>query len=207
LVPGRVERREFEYIRHGTSAFLLNPDVVSGQVVAPSCGPTRTATDFRDHIVQTVAAEPAAVRWHFVLDNLNIHMSTLLVQYVAAVSDCSEDLGVPGKRGILRDRHTRAAFLRDPSHCIVFHYTPKHASWMNQQVLAFIDYYNRTMANPSSGPNKASPWPPNTISLVFPEEFAVPQVACIPTPSRQARSPEGLTEINEIVLTAKSFNL
>jgi transposase len=64
--------------------------------------------------------------------------------------------------------------LSDPSHQIVFHYTPTHASWMNQieiwlsiltrkllkrgvftatddltqQVLAFITYYNRTMAKP-----------------------------------------------------------
>ena len=50
LAPGQVERREFEYIRHGTRAFILNRDVVSGQVVAPTCGPTRTEADFSAHV-------------------------------------------------------------------------------------------------------------------------------------------------------------
>ena len=50
LVPGKVERREFEYIRHGTRAFILSRDVVSGQVVAPSVGPTHTEADFLAHL-------------------------------------------------------------------------------------------------------------------------------------------------------------
>jgi DDE superfamily endonuclease len=175
LAPGKVERREFEYVRHGTRSFILSRDVASGEVLAPSCGPTRTEADFLAHVRGVVATDPAATRWHFVVDNLDTHRSESLVRWVAAESGLDDlDLGVKSRTGILATRQTRAAFLSDPGHRIVLHYTPKHSSWLNQieiwlsilarkllkrgsftsvddlqaKVLAFITYYNRTMAKP-----------------------------------------------------------
>ena len=132
MVPTKVERREFEYIRHGTLCFIVNFDVASGQVVAPTCGPRRTEEDFLTHVQNTVATDPQATRWHFVVDNLNIHLSESLVRYVADLSGVSEDLGEKGVCGILHNKASRAAFLSEEEHKVVFHYTPKHCSWLNQ---------------------------------------------------------------------------
>jgi putative transposase len=174
LAPGKVERRECEYIRYGTRAFILSRDGGSGQLMAPSGGPPRTEADFLSPVQGVVATDPAVTRWHFVVDNLNTHQAASLVHWVAAKSELDIDLGQKGPCGILHTQAARAAFLSDPRHRVVCHYTPKHCSWLNPieiwlsilvrkllkrgsfvsvedlkaRVLAFIDYYNRTLAKP-----------------------------------------------------------
>ncbi len=85
LAPGKVERREFEYIRHGTRSFIISRDVVTGQIVEPYGGPRRTEADFLQsnslpHVEAVIARDRAAQRWHFVVDNLDTHRSESLVR-------------------------------------------------------------------------------------------------------------------------------
>jgi hypothetical protein len=171
--PGEPTYIEYEYIRHGTQVLIANLEVATGQCIAPTVSDTRTEADFAAHIAQTIATDPEA-DWIFILDQLNTHKSESLVRLVADLCDLEMDLGVKGKSGILQSMQTRAAFLTDETHRIRFVYTPKHASWLNQieiwfsilvrrvlkrgnfstvnelreRILAFIDYFNKTMAKP-----------------------------------------------------------
>jgi len=82
MLPGHVEREEFEYERHGTLSLIANLEVATGQIVTPSLGPTRTEADFAAHIKETISTDPEA-SWIFITDQLNTHQSETLVCLVA----------------------------------------------------------------------------------------------------------------------------
>jgi transposase len=130
-MPGMAARRDFNYIRHGTTAFIGFFNVQDGTVFEPYLKSTRCDADFRDALSLVIDANPDK-RHLFVLDNLNIHKSEALVRYVAEKIGYSEDLGVKSKKGILKNKESRAAFLSDERHSIRFCFVPIHCSWMNQ---------------------------------------------------------------------------
>jgi transposase len=94
--PESVARHEYEYERHGTTTLIGNWDVVIGQAIACTLGPTRTEADFVQHISQTVATDPE-VPWVFVVDCLNIHQSEELVKWVAKTCGLNQELGKKGE--------------------------------------------------------------------------------------------------------------
>jgi hypothetical protein len=164
---------EFEYKRHGTLCLIANFDVVTGEAIAPTIGPTRTEEDFATHIARTVDLDPDAT-WIFVADQLNTHKSEALVRFVAERCGIDDDLGVKGESGILTSMKTRKRFLEAADHRIRFVYTPRHASWLNQieiwfsilsrralrrasfeslealerRLIDFIKYFNTVLAKP-----------------------------------------------------------
>ena len=183
MKPGRCEKVEFEYIRHGTQALIASFNIASGQIAQADIGDTRKEEDVDRHVRRLLAQHPDASKIHLVMDCLNTHQSEALVRIVSEFEPEPPELGKKGKSGILKSMATRAAFLRDPSHLLVIHFTPRHCSWLNQieiwfsilvrkllrrssftskahlktRILEFIDYFNRTMAKPFQWTYKGKP--------------------------------------------------
>ena len=153
--PGKPERVDPEYIRHGTSGLIASRDVATGEIVMPMVQPTRTEKDYSVHIGSVVSLNPKD-QHVFINDNLNTHISESLVKMVAGIENIDvSELGVKGKYGILKSMQSRAEFLTDNSHQIVFIYTPKHCSWLNQIECWFSIITRRLLISvPPSNPLK-----------------------------------------------------
>jgi transposase len=117
--PGRLRRREFEYIRHGTQALIAALDVHTGKVLA-ECRERRTQDDLVAFMERVAAAYPGK-QVHVVWDNLNTHRAHAVWQAFNA-------------------RHGKRFH---------FHFTPLHASWVNQIELWFARYTRRVLRHAS----------------------------------------------------------
>jgi len=110
MKPGRCERQDHEYERHGTQCLIANFEVATGKIMAPTIGDTRTEEDFEQHIKKTIEIDPHA-EWIFIVDNLNTHQSESLVRLIAKRCDIQDELGKKGKQGILKSMEGRAEIL------------------------------------------------------------------------------------------------
>ena len=117
---GRARRREFEYLRHGTQALIAAFDVQTGRVFG-SCGGTRTGDDL-EAFMETVAVEYPDQAVHVIWDNLNTHTAA---------------------------RKRWAPFNERHGGRFHFHFTPIHASWVNQVELWFGILGKRCLRNAS----------------------------------------------------------
>ena len=136
-LPGISGKKEFNYIRHGTLSLIAFFDTITGKVRTPFINVSREEDDVAEAFYHILANDKGKVKYIFVCDNLNVHMSEALVRMVAEFCGYTGDLGKKGRCGILKNKETRAKFLSDSSHRIFFQYTPIHCSWINQVEIFF----------------------------------------------------------------------
>jgi transposase len=117
--PGQLRRREFEYIRHGTQTLIAAFEITTGEVLS-HCGPTRKGPDLEAFMERVAERYPTGIV-HVVWDNLNTHVNS-------------------ERWSNFNTRHGDR---------FMFHFTPKHASWVNQIELWFGIFAKRSLRNAS----------------------------------------------------------
>lgn len=104
--PGKIAKQDYEYRRCGTCSVFVAVEPTAGKRFVQARR-HRTRADFARFVRDLLNRYPQARRVHLVLDNLNTHNPKSLI----------ETFG-PSRAARLLKR-------------IVWHYTPKHASWLN----------------------------------------------------------------------------
>lgn len=117
--PGRLFRQEFEYTRHGTQCLIAALNVHTGKVFG-QCRDRRTLVDLLEFMSGIAEVYPTQ-QIHVVWDNLNTH----------------------------RSKDVWNKFNSEHGNRFHFHYTPIHASWVNQIELLFGIYSRRVLRNAS----------------------------------------------------------
>lgn len=174
MKKGRSKRQEYEYKRNGTTTLIAAQDVSNGKIIHAHLGPTRNEDDFLKFCQQVEASFPKEDEVIFLADQLNIHKSASLVEWIAREIAFTGCLGKKGVKGILKSMESRQAFLEDNAHRIRFVFTPKHCSWLNpienwfgklqrhvitggvfssvkeleDKIRDYVKYYNRCMLKP-----------------------------------------------------------
>lgn len=114
---GQHKRREWEYIRHGTASLFAALDVHSGEVLAEPIPGKNDSVNFCDFLEQIERSIDPSLEIHVVLDNGSSHKS----------------------------KYTKDWFAAHPRW--VTHYTPPHASWVNQVELFFSILQRKVINN------------------------------------------------------------
>lgn len=114
---GRWRRREFEYVRHGTVSLHAALDVHTGEVLAAPIDGKNNSENFCAFLDDIEAAVDPDLAIHMILDNGSSHVS----------------------------KYTTAWFAAHPRW--VVHYTPPHASWVNQVELFFSILQRKVIRN------------------------------------------------------------
>lgn len=115
--PGRHLRREWEYIRHGTASLFAAMNVHSGEVLAEPIPGKNDSINFCEFLTQIDRTIDPATKIHVVLDNGSSH----------------------------RSKYTTAWFDAHPRWTP--HFTPPHASWVNQVEMFFSILQRKVITN------------------------------------------------------------